>query len=306
METVLITGGTGLIGSELSKLLLAKNYRVIVASRSPRKGDAGITYVPWNPDEGSIDPVAFSQADHVVHLAGAGIADKRWTKKRKLEILNSRVNGSRTIVRAIQETENKVQSVVSASGIGWYGPDRKKSTPFTEDDPAYNDFLGQTCSSWEESIKPVTQSGKRLVILRTGIVLSNKGGAFVEFARPLKAGVAGILGSGNQVISWIHIADICRAYAAAIENKQFHGIYNAVAPETVTNKNFMMKLARARKRPFLPVHVPEFALKIAVGEMSIEVLKSTTVDGTKLRASGFQFLFPSVDAALNELVEKRT
>ena len=304
MTTVLITGGTGLIGSALAEMLVSKNYRVIVLSREPRENNAKISFAQWNPDKLEIDPVAISQADHIIHLAGAGVADKRWSKKRKEIIVNSRVNGGKTIVKALQELPNHVQTVVSASGEGWYGPDKKGQPPIRESDPPYNDFLGNTCVQWEKSIEPVTGIGKRLVILRTGIVLSNKGGAFPEFKKPFRGGVAAILGSGIQKISWIHIHDICRAYVVAIENQNFSGVYNAVAPEIVSNKDFMIRLAKARRKPYLPVHVPSFVLKTMLGEMSVEVLKSASVDSSKLRGSGFTFVYPTLDAAFGELVRE--
>ena len=202
------------------------------------------------------------------------------------------------------EVENKIKTVVSASGMGWYGPDKNSKKPFVETDPPYDDFLGTTCKLWEDSTKPVVQSGKRLVHLRTGIVLSTNGGAFREFLKPFKAGVAAILGSGKQVVSWIHIDDLCRMYLAAIENAQMHGAYNACAPETITNKELMLKIAKARRRPYIPVHVPEFALKIVLGEMSIEVLKSATMDSTRIRSTGFNFIYPTADAALNDLIRR--
>jgi uncharacterized protein (TIGR01777 family) len=302
MNTILITGGTGLIGKSLTGLLVSKGHRVIILSRKKRQPEGNISYVEWDPGNSVIDPAAISEAEHIIHLAGAGVADKRWTDKRKKQIADSRVKGGELIVKALKEIPNNIQTIVSASAIGWYGPDVKGSNhAFVETDAAAGDFLGNTSQLWERSIQPVTELGKRLVILRTGIVLSNEGGAYPEFKMPLKGGVAGILGSGKQVISWIHIDDICRIYLAAIENKNMNGVYNATAPETITNKEFILRLAKVRKRPFIPVHVPEFALKLFLGEMSVEVLKSTTVDDSRLRNSGFNFLFPSVDAALGEL-----
>lgn len=306
MKTILISGGTGLIGTALTQLLVTKGYKVIILTRSPKPSTENIKYAAWDVNKSVIDRDAIKEADHIVHLAGAGVGDKRWTKKRKAEIVNSRVNSAELLIRALKETENKVQSVVSASGIGWYGPDTKGSKrAFTETDPSNNDFLGETCRLWEESIQPVTHMDKRLVILRTGIVLSNEGGAFPEFKKPMKAGVAGILGDGKQVVSWVHIDDICRMYLAAIENTNMHGPYNAVTPDHITNKELTIRLARARKKPFIAVHVPEFVLKIMLGEMSIEVLKSATVDPAKIRNAGFNYLYPSFDAALNELMSIR-
>lgn len=303
MDTILITGGTGMIGTALSSFLISANYRVIILSRSAKAPDGDISYAVWNVKKSMIDPKAIREADHIIHLAGAGIADKRWSDKRKKEILVSRTEGSKLIIKALQENENKVKTIVSASGIGWYGADVKGSRrAFIETDPPDNGFLGETCRFWEESIQLATGLGKRLVILRSGIVLANQGGALPELIMPMKYGIAGILGSGKQMFSWIHIADICRMYLAAIEKQHMNGVYNATAPEVITNKELVLKIARARKRPFIPVHVPEFALKILLGEMSIELLKSTTVDDSKVRNAGFSFIYPGIDSAINELV----
>lgn len=302
METVLISGGTGLIGKSLTSLLVFKGYKVIVLTRSERSSTAQVSYAKWDVAKQQIDMQAIAEADHIIHLAGEGIADKRWSEKRKKEIVDSRVNSGKLLVSALESMPNKVQTFISASAIGWYGPDKLPVHPFVESDGASSDFLGQTCKLWEESVQAVEAMGKRLVTVRTGIVLGNDGGAFPEFLKPLKFGVAGILGSGNQVMSWIHIDDMCRVYAAAIENKSMRGVYNGTAPETVTNKQFTLALAKARGKPFIPVHVPVFALQIYLGEMKIEVLKSTTVDDEKLRRTGFTFLFPSLKAALGELV----
>ena len=305
METVIITGGTGLIGTALTGLLISKGYRVIIMSRRKHASIGNVSYALWDLKTSYIDPEAIKAADHIIHLAGAGVADKRWSEKCKKEIVDSRVDSSKLLVRALSEINNKVQTVVSASAMGWYGPDRKERTPFIETDPPSQDFLGSTCRLWEENIQPVVELNKRLVCLRTGIVFSTKGGAFKEFVKPFKAGVAAIPGSGKQIISWIHIDDLCRMYLAAIENQGMHGSYNACAPETISNKQLVLKIAKARRRAYIPVHVPEFVLKIVLGEMSIEVLKSATMDDSKIRNTGFNFIYPTVDAALNDLIRRR-
>jgi uncharacterized protein (TIGR01777 family) len=305
METVLITGGSGMIGTRLTSLLAANNYRVIILSRKKRPDKGNVSYSEWDINAGKIDNLMIAQVDHIVHLAGAGVADKRWTKKRKQEIINSRVKSAALLVKSLTETTNKVKSVVTASGIGWYGPDKKGGHPFKENEPAASDFLGTTCKLWEESLFPVRALGKKLVIVRTGIVLSNDGGAFPEFEKPMKAGVATILGDGKQVVSWIHIDDLCRIYMDAIQKTSLQGVYNAVAPEPISNKQLMLTIARMRKRPFIPIHVPEFVLKVVLGELSIEILKSATVDGSKIRGAGFNFIFPGIEAAANDLLHKR-
>ncbi|MBS1604038.1 MAG: TIGR01777 family oxidoreductase [Bacteroidetes bacterium] len=317
MATILITGGTGLIGSALTRLLLDRGYRVIILTR--RKGDEGGSqtgdsgggvprgpeWARWDPETGFIDPEAIRRTDHIIHLAGAGVADRRWSKARKRVIVESRTKSSALVAKALKEIPNNVQAVISASAIGWYGPDPvvPNPQPFEESAPADDDFLGETCRLWEEAIHPVEEAGKRLVIIRTGIVLSGKGGALAEFRKPVRLGVAAILGSGRQVISWIHVDDLCRLYVAAIEQKEWRGVFNGVAPQPVDNRTLVLTLGRRLKgRYFVPVYVPSFFLKLALGEMSIEVLKSTTVSARRAREAGFQFIYPSIDSALDDLL----
>ncbi len=309
MAVVIITGGTGMIGKALTKELLKKGYDVIILSRRIAAGklvDASrIRYALWNIDKHSIDISAIQQADYVIHLAGASIADKRWTPKRKKEIVDSRTRSSGLLVKALKENPNKVKAVISSSAIGWYGADpepRGRDNEFVETDAADENFLGQTCKLWEESIKPVKLLGKRLVKLRTGIVLSNEGGAYVEFKKPLRFGIAGILGNGKQVISWIHIDDLVRLYSDAIENEKLHGVYNAVAPHPITNKEMVLQLAKKIRGSFyIPIHVPGFVLRLMLGEISTEILKSATVSCEKIHEAGFTFQYPTIQAAIRQL-----
>jgi len=303
MQTVLLAGGTGLTGTALSQLLIQKGYRVVILTRNgKRKGLP--EYAVWNPDRGTIDRQAVEQADYIVHLAGAGVADKRWNTARKKEILDSRVQSSALLVKALAEIPNKVKAIIAASAIGWYGPDPSipNPHPFVETDPSSPGFLGETCLKWEQSIDPVSGLNKRLVKFRTGLVLSREGGAFPEFRRPVNLGVAAILGNGNQVISWIHIDDLCNLYLRAIEDDHLEGVYNAVAPTPVSNKALTLRLAKAVKSSFyIPLYVPAFIIKAMLGEMSIEVLKSTTVSADKIRNTGFKFIYPTIEAAVGAL-----
>lgn len=302
MQTVLITGGTGLVGKALGQALLQKGYRVIILTRERNKQSAvaNLSFATWNVEQQTIDTKAIEEADHIIHLAGAGVADKRWTKKRKQEIVDSRVNSSKLIVDSLKTIPNKIKTVVSASAIGWYGADPviPNPSPFEETAPADNAFLGATCRLWEESIAPVMQLGKRLVKLRIGIVLSKEGGALKEFLKPLKVGVAAILGNGKQVISWIHIDDLVNMFITAIENDELSGAYNAVAPNPVSNKALTMALAKSRRKFYIPVHVPSFILKWIMGELRVEVLKSATISCRRITEAGFVFGFPDIDAAL--------
>lgn len=305
MSTILITGGTGLVGTALAKALNEKGNTVIILSRRLiTSANPLIKYAQWDVDKGTIDKDAVQQTDYIVHLAGANVAEKRWTAGRKKEIVDSRVKSGELIVNALKEIPNKVKAVISASAIGWYGADAQipNSIPFLETDPPAPDFLGTTCQKWEGAIQPVRELDKRLVILRTGIVLSNDGGAFTEFKKPLKFRVATILGNGKQIISWIHIDDLVQMYLYAMENENINGIYNAVAPAPVSNKTLIQAIGAASGKLYFCVHVPTFALKLALGEMSIEVLKSTTVSAKKIEASGYPFLFPTITEAVDNLM----
>lgn len=307
MPTILISGGSGLIGKVLSHALIQKGYEVIILSRRQRS-HKDYRYAIWNIDKGEIDRDAIRQADHIIHLAGEGVADKRWTAKRKKEILESRTKSSALLLKALSEIPNKVSSFISSSAIGWYGPDPvvPNPVPFTEEKPASHDFLGSVCQAWEDSVKPVEAMGKRLIIFRTGVVLSRQGGALKEFLKPVNLGVASIFGNGKQMISWIHIDDLCRLYIKAIEDSNMHGVYNAVATMPVTNKTLMQSLAKKVKGNFfMPFYIPSFLLRTILGEMSVEILKSATVSSQKLR-NDFQFLYPSITAALDNLFPKAT
>ncbi|ANE50542.1 TIGR01777 family oxidoreductase [Flavisolibacter tropicus] len=309
MATVLITGGSGMIGSALAKALIDKHHDVIILSRkaSNNNGAASkISHATWNVNKQHIDEQAIKDADFIVHLAGTNIAQGRWTDKRKQEIVDSRVKTGELLVKALRETPNKVKAVISASAIGWYGPDPvlPNPKPFVESDPADNTFLGSTSQKWEAAIKPVVALGKRLVTFRIGIVLSREGGAYAEFHKPLQFGLASILGSGKQIISWIHIDDLVRLFINAVENESLNGVYNAVAPNPVSNGHLIKQMAKVKGGFSIAVPVPAFVLKAMLGEMSIEVLKSATVSSVKVQDTGFFFSFPTIEQALENLNKK--
>jgi uncharacterized protein (TIGR01777 family) len=301
METVIITGGTGLIGRALTRLLLERGYKVIILSRRPETGnDKAVTYAHWNIDTQTIDKEAVQQADYIVHLAGANVGEKRWTAARKQEIIDSRTQSSDLIFTALQTIPNRVKKVISASATGYYA--EFKNRPFAETDPAGTDFLASTTQTWEQSISKVTTLDKKLVIFRTGIVLSREGGALKEFYKPLRFGFATVLGSGEQFVPWIHIHDIVRLYFNAIVNDKLAGVYNAVSPNPVTNRELILSMARiAKGRSFMTTYVPAFALKLALGEMSVEVLKSVKASADKIQETGFQFSYPTINEAMEQL-----
>jgi uncharacterized protein (TIGR01777 family) len=307
MAVVLISGGTGLIGTKLTRHLIALGYEVIILSRSKKKSSANpkISYSFWDVKNQVIDVDAVKRADHIIHLAGAGVMDKKWTREYKKEIVDSRVHSSALLVKALAENEHHIKSVVSASATGWYGADAEPlvhKEGFIETDAPDQGFLGETCVLWENSIDTVTAQGARLVKLRTGIVLSNEGGAFKEFKMPLQFGIAGIIADGKQILSWIHIDDLCRMYIEAITKTELSGVYNAVAPAPVSNKQLILEMAESiRHKFFIPVHVPAFFLKLFLGKKSVEILKSATVSDKKIKSAGFTFLYPSIQSAVEQL-----
>lgn len=306
MATVLVTGGTGMIGQALTEALVQRGDNVIILTRGKKaSSNKNIEYAQWNPQAQTIDAAAVQAADYVVHLAGANVGQGRWTESRKKEIVDSRVQSGQLLVKALAESENKIKAVISMSAIGWYGSDAQvpNPKPFVESDGPDNSFLAATCQQWEQSISPVAQLNKRLVIYRAGIVLSDQGGAYKEFKRPVQLGVASILGSGQQVVSWIHIDDMMRMILFALDNESITGVYNAVAPNPVDNKTLVTEIGR-QKGFHIPVPVPAFALKIALGEMSIEVLKSATVSSQKIETAGFSFQYPTIDKAVQQLMKK--
>lgn len=310
METVLITGGTGMIGTGISKVLIQKDYHVIVLTRNPTRIPhqvPGVQYAKWDMENGFIEKEAFARANHIIHFAGANVGSTRWTKKRKLEIIDSRVRSGKLLADAIQNMPNKVRTLLSASAIGWYGPDPviPNPAPFTEELEAYGDFLGQTCKLWESVLDPIEKKGIRLLKFRTGMVLSPRGGALKEFLMPLKFRVATVLGNGKQIHSWIHEEDLYNLYIKAIRTPAMQGVYNAVAPQHVSNRDFIKTLARLKYgKGYILFRVPALLLKIVFGELSIEVLKSATVSSDRLQSTGFEFKYRSIKDALANILNQ--
>jgi uncharacterized protein len=304
MKTILITGGTGLVGNALVKILVQKNYNVIILTRKIKNTSPppNVEYALWNVKEGSIDVKAVSKADAIIHLAGAGVMDKKWTDSYKKEIEESRTKSAAILINTLKNHPHKVKVLVSASAIGWYGEDKNSETFFTEDAPADESFLGTTCKKWEQSVEIAEALGIRVCKLRIGIVLSKNGGAYAEFRKPLNFFTASILGNGKQTISWIHIEDLCRQFLYALENEQLMGSYNAVAPNPVDNKTLTIAIAKAVKgKWYIPINIPIFILKMMLGDRSIEILKSTKASSQKISATGFTYLYPTIENAIDDI-----
>jgi uncharacterized protein (TIGR01777 family) len=311
METVLITGGTGMIGKALTQALVERGFNVIVYTRQPNdkqktKNDK-LSFAEWDVSKQTLDKDAFAKADYLIHLAGANFAGKRWNEKVKKEIVSSRVDSARLLVESLKTIPNKIKTVISASGISYYGADNKEGRKsFIETDLPANDFMAKTCKQWEAAIEPASFLGKRLIKFRIGPVLSTDGGAYAEFKNPMRFGLAGIIGSGKQIISWIHIDDLVRAILFAMENENMEGVFNAVAPHPASNKDLILQIAEKNKgKAFISAHAPSFALKIVFGEMINEILKSTTVSSAKLQQAGFIFQYPDIESAILQLSSQK-
>jgi len=313
-KNIVITGGTGLVGKTLTKLLLLQDYHITILTRNPRKANASnafgnqVTYAAWDVDKQTIDVKALQNADYIIHLAGIGVVDKPWTKAYKKQIIDSRVESAKLLFSTLKNNSNKIKAIISSSATGWYGADNETSkiNGFTENAPAAKDFLGETCRLWEVSLQSFEELNIRHASIRTGIVLSKSGGALAEFKKPIYAGVAGILGSGKQMVSWIHVEDLCQIFCYALENENIKGSYNAVAPNPVSNKRLTIELARAmRGKWFIAMPVPAFVLKIMMGERSEEILKSCNVSSEKIEAAGYQFKFPLIKGAIENLINER-
>ena len=296
MKKVLITGGTGLIGKRLSFLLASRGYEVRILSRNDSSNSVYKTFV-WNVKSQYINDNAFKDLNHVIHLAGAGIADKRWSEKRKKEIINSRVDSTNLLYATVKRLQIPLQSFISASATGFYGSFTTQTT-FKETDKAATDFLGKVCRLWEKSIFQFNKENIRTVAFRTGIVLSKNGGALKKMKTPIITP----LGDGKQYMPWIHIDDLCELYIKAIEDTNFEGAYNAVSTEYQSNISFSKALAKIQKRLFIPIGAPKFILKLIFGEMSTIILNGSKVSASKIKQTGFKFKFETLEDSLKNLI----
>ena len=291
----MITGGSGLIGRRLSFLLKSRGYEVRILSRSNNPKNNYKTFV-WNVSEQYINDSAFEGLNHIIHLAGAGIADKRWSEKRKKEIIASRVASTNLLYNTVKRLKTPLNSFISASATGYYGAVTSE-TIFEEKDKPAKDFLGKVCSLWEDSIFQFNEIKIRTVALRTGIVLSKDGGALKKMKTPIITS----LGNGKQYMPWIHIDDLCELYLKAIEDEQFKGAFNAVSSEHISNLSFSKKISKIFNHPFLAIGAPSFILQIVFGEMSTIILNGSRISANKIQQAGFNFKFENLEKALKNL-----
>jgi uncharacterized protein (TIGR01777 family) len=297
---ILITGATGLIGSELVKLLLSKNHSVhyLTTSNAKIKEEPNYKGFYWNPQEGKIDERCIDGVDAIIHLAGANIA-QRWTNKYKQEIIESRTLSSELLFNLIKKSPNQVKQIVSASGTAIY-PESISQVYDETTTESEDSFLSNVVKKWEESVDTFQVLGIKVCKLRTGIVLSNKGGALPEMVKPINLGFGAAMGTGKQIQSWIHITDLVAMYYFAIE-KQLEGIFNAVSPHPVSNQELTKVIAKTLKKPLWLPNIPEFVMNLILGEMSYLLFSSKNLSSIKITNSGFQFQFPKIDKAINDL-----
>lgn len=300
-ERVLITGGTGLVGKKLSTILLQEGYQVSFLSRT-KKNIANVEVFQWDIHKQNIEQEAIETADYIVHLAGAGVADRRWTESYKKEILESRVLSTQLLHKAIQNAFKKPKAFLSASAVGIYGFDTKENL-VEENSPQGNDFLADVTKKWENEVLKIKELAIRTCIFRIGIVLSTKGGALAKMMQPIQFFAGAALGSGKQYMSWIHIEDLARMFLFAIKNPQIEGIFNAVGNSPATNAEFTQILAKILEKPLFLPNVPSFALKLMLGEMAVMVTGGNRVSNKKILESGFEYKFNTLEEALKDLLQ---
>lgn len=302
---VIITGGTGLIGKELVKELSANGHRVIVLSRSPESkqvaGDAKL--VGWDSESAEGWRKWVEESEAIVNLAGENIAGNglvpdRWTPGKKSRILNSRLKAGEAVNEAIESADDKPRVLIQASAIGYYGTGKDE---VTESDPPGGDFLGETARKWEGVTRPVEKMGVRRAVIRTGIVLSSKGGVLPRLQLPYKLFLGGPLGTGRQWYSWIHVVDEVRAIRFLLENEKAEGPFNLTAPDPKRNDQFGKELGKVMGRPSY-LKVPGFLFRLLLGEAAKLVLEGQKVRPARLEELGFEFDYPVLDEALEDLL----
>jgi hypothetical protein len=299
---ILITGATGLIGTELVALLLQNGVTVHYLTTSKKKIESKPNYHGffWNPDQGIIDENALMGVDSIIHLAGATIA-KRWTAKYKQEIIESRILSSNVLFKALKDNPHSVKQIVSASAIGIY-PDSLTKNYTEENTDIDESFLGKVVMKWEESVNKFKLLNIKVTKIRTGLVLSTKGGALPEMLKPINMGVGSPFGSGKQIQSWIHIHDLVELYFFAVQN-ELNGAYNAVAPNPVTNKKLTQEIAAVVKKPLFMPNIPKFLMALVLGDMHTILFASQNVSSFKIENEGFKFQYKQLDRALKNLLE---
>lgn len=300
---VLITGGSGLVGSRLSEILLGKGYEVVHLSRYGNKSSKFQTFT-WDIDKGHIEDGAFENVKYIIHLAGAGVAEKRWSDKRKQILTSSRVDSANLIYTWLKSGDHHVEGFISASAIGIYGFDTGGILQSEDRIQLGDDFLANLTKKWETASDQFTDLEIRVIKLRIGLVLSEKGGLLEKLLPLAKLGLSSAFGSGEQYMSWIHIDDLADMFIKAIENHEIQGVYNTVAPNPVTNKEFVKQLSEVINKPYILPNTPKFILSMVLGELSSAITGGNKVSSKKIEETGFNFQFPELSEALRDLLKK--
>jgi uncharacterized protein (TIGR01777 family) len=297
-KTILITGGTGFVGSHLIPKLIGEGHNVSVLTTGTRTEYNGAKCFNWNPSIEEMDEAALKNVTDIIHLAGASIS-KKWTPYYKQEIVDSRTQGPRTLKKYLLKKNQNINSFISASGVSIY-PDSTELA--TESSPHDHSFIASVCEHWESAVDVMNNLCNRIIKLRIGIVLDKNDGALLPILKVVKLGIASPLGSGKQYMSWIAIKDLVSIFSWGLENNNIEGIYNAVAPNPVTNDEFMRATAKAIKKPYFLPKVPVFVMKVVLGEMSTLVLSSNRVSSEKLLNQGFKFEHDHLAEALQDIL----
>lgn len=298
MSTVLITGGTGLVGRRLTALLVERGYRVLWLSREGNL-HADIPTYRWDYRNNEMDNEALEQADVIIHLAGSNLGEGRWSAEKKRQIVESRVLTAELMRERLMLIGKVPDAFISASATGYYGLGVSERIFTEKDQLSANDFLSTTCRKWEDAAISYNElSGIRTVLLRTGFILSHDSEAFKKMVLPTRFGVGSPLGNGRQYLSWIHLEDLCRIYIKAVEEPSMQGVFNAVAPEYITNALFMRTLAKVMEKPFFLPAVPTFMMRLLMGEAADMVLGGSRISSQKIRDAGYHFLYPAAEQAI--------
>lgn len=300
-KKILITGGTGLLGSALSDRLNSLGYEVVHLSRFKSKVSKYQIFT-WDIANALIEDGALEGVDYIIHLAGAGVADKRWTDERKKVLASSRIDSAALILDQLKKSGKKIKAFISASAIGIYGFDTGGIEQTEERTQLGDDFLATLTKKWEHAANQFNVSSERVVKFRIGLVLSQKGGLLEKLVPITKLGLASAFGNGEQYMSWIHIDDLVEMFVKAIEDDSLEGTFNAVAPNPVANKKFLKTLAETLNRPFFLPDTPKFVLKMVLGELASAITGGNKVSSEKIKQAGFRFQHPDLDESLNDLL----
>lgn len=298
---VLITGATGLIGSEIVKNCHQKGIDVnyLTTSKSKIEKTSNFQGFYWNPSKAEIDVNCLKDVDVIIHLVGASIS-KRWTKAHKQAIMSSRLETTALLHETVKNNPNKITQIISASAIGYY-PDSLTNYYSETETQVSDSFLGRVVNEWEQAVDAFKTLNITVSKVRIGIVFSKKGGAFPELAKPIKYGAGAVMGTGKQFMSWIHLEDLSAVFLHILEHK-LEGVYNGVAPNAATNKTITRAIAKRLKKPLILPNIPKFAMKLVLGEMHILLFESQHVSSKKIEDTGFEFKYINLDAALEVLV----